>query len=76
MVETPSKDSGVNCDPDDGNIRRDTVFNLEYARNCPADKLARGLTFGAGGAQARDAIIRDMLQKNWAFPLMPRTFKP
>lgn len=59
MVETPSKDSGISCDPDDGNVRRDTVFNLEYARQCPADPLARGVTYGAGGAQARDAILRD-----------------
>src|SRR5699024_6894759 len=36
MVETPSKDSGISCDPDDENIRRNTVFNLQYANECPA----------------------------------------
>ena len=60
MVETPSIDSGISCDPDDGNIRRDTVFKLEYASNCPADEFARGVTLGAGGAQALDAITADL----------------
>src|SRR5690625_1038882 len=59
MVETPSKDSGISCDPDDGNIRRDTVFNLQYARECPADELARGVTFGAGGSEQRNEIMRE-----------------
>lgn len=59
MVETPSKDSGISCDPEDGNERRDTVFNLQYANQCPADALARGVTFGSGGAQARNEIMQD-----------------
>lgn len=59
MVQTPSKDSGISCDPDDGNVRRDTVFNLQYAAQCPADKLARGVTYGTGGAQARTDIINN-----------------
>ncbi|WP_340084141.1 M64 family metallopeptidase [Siminovitchia sp. FSL H7-0308] len=59
MVETPSKESGISCDPDDGNVRRDTVFHLQYANECPADPLARGVTYGAGGVEARDAILRD-----------------
>lgn len=59
MVETPSKDSGISCDPEDGNERRDTVFNLQYANQCPADDLARGVTFGSGGAQARNEIMQD-----------------
>src|SRR5699024_10045156 len=61
MVETPSKDSGISCDPDDENVRRDTVFNLQYANKCPADDLARGVTFGAGGSEARTDIIQDYL---------------
>ncbi|MGE8206989.1 M64 family metallopeptidase [Heyndrickxia sp. NPDC080065] len=59
MVQTPSKDSGISCDPDDGNVRRDTVFNLEFASKCPADKLARGITYGSGGTQARTKIINE-----------------
>jgi len=59
MVETPSVESGISCDPDDGNIRRDTVFNLQYARECPADELARGVTFGAGGSEQRNEIMRE-----------------
>ncbi|MFJ7936408.1 M64 family metallopeptidase [Sporosarcina sp. NPDC096371] len=65
MVETPSKDSGISCDPNDGNVRRDTVFNLQYANACPSDPLARGVTFGAGGAQARTNIIT-----NYVAPLL------
>ncbi|MFJ5718048.1 M64 family metallopeptidase [Neobacillus sp. NPDC093127] len=57
MIQTPSKDSGISCDPDDGNIRRDTVFNLQYAAKCPADKLARGVTYGTGGDKARTDIL-------------------
>ncbi|MFF2447245.1 M64 family metallopeptidase [Neobacillus sp. NPDC058068] len=59
MVQTPSKDSGISCDPDDGNVRRDTVFNLEFATKCPADKLARGITYGSGGTQARTKILNE-----------------
>ncbi|WHY75416.1 M64 family metallopeptidase [Neobacillus sp. WH10] len=59
MVQTPSKDSGISCDPDDGNVRRDTVFNLEFASKCPADKLARGITYGSGGTQARTKILNE-----------------
>ena len=59
MVETPSRDSGISCDPDDGNIRRDTVFNLEFARNCPADPNERRVTYGSGGTQALNDILRE-----------------
>lgn len=68
MVETPSKDSGISCDPDDGNIRRDTVFNLQYANECPADELARGVTFGPGGAAARDEIIEKYIAPELGIP--------
>lgn len=54
VVETPSADSGISCDPDDGNVRRDTVFSLQYARTCPAEPNARGITFGTGGSAAVD----------------------
>ncbi|MEH7347178.1 M64 family metallopeptidase [Bacillus sp. JJ1532] len=58
MIETPSNDSGISCDPDDGNVRRDTVFNLQYASQCPSDPLARGVTYGTGGRQAHDEIVK------------------
>lgn len=61
MVETPSRDSGISCDPDDGNVRRDTVFKLQYvwSGDCPADELARGIYYGDGGAEKRDEIISE-----------------
>ena len=47
------QDSGISCDPDDGNIRRNTPLRLNYVNVCPADPLARGITYGpalqAGG---------------------------
>ncbi|GEM_PF-806341 len=68
MVETPSNDSGISCDPDDGNVRRDTVFNLQYANQCPADELARGVTFGAGGSEARTRIIQEHVTPELGIP--------
>ncbi|WP_235846873.1 M20/M25/M40 family metallo-hydrolase [Neobacillus soli] len=57
MVETPSKDSGISCDPDDGNVRRDTVLGLEYATKCPAEKLARGITYSTAGNTSRNNLL-------------------
>jgi hypothetical protein len=57
MVETPSKESGISCDPDDGNVRRDTVLGLEFATKCPADKLARGITYSTAGNTARNNLL-------------------
>jgi len=48
-IEVVSGVSGISCDPDDGNMRRDTPLHLEYARTCPAAFDARGITFGSGG---------------------------
>ena len=45
-LEIESQDSGISCDPDDGNIRRNTPLRLNYANVCPADPLARGITYG------------------------------
>ena len=52
MIEVVSNESGISCDPDEGNVRRDTALNLEYAATCPADPNARGITFGPGGREA------------------------
>ncbi|MFA1818910.1 M64 family metallopeptidase [Virgibacillus oceani] len=68
MVETPSIDSGISCDPDDENIRRDTVFNLQYARTCPAAELARGVTYGSGGSAARNEILREHVAPELGIP--------
>ncbi|WP_163971883.1 M64 family metallopeptidase [Oceanobacillus halotolerans] len=70
MVETPSRESGVSCDPDDGNVRRDTVFNLQYVWNgdCPADELARGLYYGDGGREAADEIIEEHIAPELGIP--------
>jgi hypothetical protein len=55
MIEVESPVSGISCDPDDGNVRRDTPLRLQYAGECPAGENARGVTFGEGG--------RDMLNR-------------
>lgn len=68
MVETPSNDSGISCDPDDGNVRRDTVFNLQFANQCPADKLARGVTFGQGGAAERTRVLQEYVTPELGIP--------
>jgi hypothetical protein len=57
MIEVVSAVSGISCDPDDGNVRRDTPLRLEYASTCPADPLARGITFGPGGMQALNGYV-------------------
>jgi hypothetical protein len=45
-LEIVSQDSGISCDPDDGNVRRNTALRLNFANNCPAGALARGITYG------------------------------
>jgi hypothetical protein len=45
-LEIVSQDSGISCDPDDGNVRRDTPLRLNFANVCPAPALARGITYG------------------------------
>jgi len=51
-VEVASGVSGISCDPDDGNVMRDTVFHLQFASRCPAQFDARGITLGTGGNAA------------------------
>ncbi|HEX4816057.1 MAG TPA: M64 family metallopeptidase, partial [Nonomuraea sp.] len=57
MIEIVSGVSGISCDPDDGNVRRDTPLKLQYAATCPADPNARGVTFGPGGQQALEQYV-------------------
>ena len=45
-LEIVSQDSGISCDPDDGNVRRNTPLRLNFASECPAPPLARGITYG------------------------------
>lgn len=45
-LEIVSQDSGISCDPDDGNVRRNTPLRLNFANTCPAPILARGITYG------------------------------
>jgi IgA Peptidase M64 len=45
-LEIVSQDSGISCDPDDGNVRRNTPLRLNFANTCPAPPLARGITYG------------------------------
>ena len=52
MIEVESAVSGISCDPDDGNVRRETPLPAEYAATCPATANARGITFGTGGSAA------------------------
>ena len=56
MIEIESPVSGISCDPDDGNVRRNTPLKLQYAGNCPAGANARGVTLGEGGREVLDAL--------------------
>ncbi len=49
VIEVHSPVSGISCDPDDGNVRRDTPLQLQYSGTCPAGANARGVTLGQGG---------------------------
>ena len=51
-IEVVSGVSGITCDPDDGNVQRNTVFHLQYQATCPAPFDARGITLGTGGNAA------------------------
>ena len=57
-LEIESQDSGISCDPDDGNIRRNTPLRLNYTNTCPADPLARGITYGPALSRAAGARPR------------------
>jgi hypothetical protein len=57
MIEVESPVSGISCDPDDGNVRRDTPLRLEYARTCPAEPNARGITYGTGGQNVLNELV-------------------
>ena len=57
MIEVVSGVSGISCDPDDGNVRRDTPLKLQYASTCPAEPNARGVTFGPGGQDALEQYV-------------------
>ncbi|WP_084285049.1 M64 family metallopeptidase [Solirubrobacter soli] len=56
-IEVVSGVSGISCDPDDGNVRRDTPLHLQYAGTCPAAFDARGITFGTGGSAALNQYV-------------------
>ena len=45
-LEIVSQDSGISCDPDDGNVKRNTPLRLGFQGTCPAPPLARGITYG------------------------------
>src|SRR4051794_19495437 len=60
MIEVESPVSGISCDPDDGNVRRNTPFKLGYATTCPADPNARGITFGTGGSAVINSIAAEI----------------
>ena len=59
-VDVESNESGISCDPDDGNERRDTALSLEYAEECPAEPNARGVTFGDGGREALESYVDEI----------------
>src|SRR4051812_26031896 len=65
MIEVESPVSGISCDPDDGNVRRNSPLHLEYARTCPAEPNARGITFGTGGTAVVNAIAAE-IPRAWA----------
>ncbi|HET6548614.1 MAG TPA: M64 family metallopeptidase, partial [Solirubrobacter sp.] len=60
MIEVESPVSGISCDPDDGDVPRDTPLHLGFSRNCatrPTDPNARGITYGSGGQDVLDALV-------------------
>ena len=56
-IEVVSAVSGITCDPDDGNVRRDTPLHLQFQATCPAPFDARGITFGTGGSAALNSYV-------------------
>ena len=56
-IEVVSGVSGITCDPDDGNIIRNTPLHLGFATRCPAAFDARGITFGSGGSAALNSYV-------------------
>src|SRR5687768_8513785 len=56
MIEVESPVSGISCDPDDGNVKRNTPLKLQYSGTCPAGANARGVTFGDGGREVLDQL--------------------
>lgn len=68
-LEIPSDVSGISCDPDDGNVRRDTPLHLEYADECPADPLARGITYREPeGHEARTRYLQEHVAPELGIP--------
>lgn len=68
-LEIVSGVSGISCDPDDGNVRRDTPLHLEYADECPADPLARGITYQRPeGHQARSMYLQEYVAPELGIP--------
>src|SRR3954468_352302 len=60
MIEVESPVSGISCDPDDGNVRRNTPFHLMFASRCPADPNARGITFTSAGTALINTIANEI----------------
>lgn len=60
LIEVESPVSGISCDPDDGNVRRDTPLRLQYSGECPAGENARGVTFGEGGREVLDRLAEQI----------------
>ena len=56
MIEVESPVSGISCDPDEGNVRRNTPLRLQYSGTCPAGANARGVTFGEGGREVLEQL--------------------
>src|SRR5699024_4151078 len=63
VVETPSAESGVSYDRGDGNIKRDTALNMEFAKN-----PERLLTFGPGGQQTINTILEEHVGPELGIP--------
>lgn len=63
IVETPSVDSGVSYDRGDGNVKRDTALNMEFAQD-----IERLLTFGPGGQQIINTILEEQVGPELGIP--------
>lgn len=56
-VETPSAESGVDCDPSLDAPRRDTVLNMGFWGGCNAGSVQRLLTVDSGAATALADLV-------------------
>ncbi|MET9780650.1 M64 family metallopeptidase [Nocardiopsis alba] len=64
VVETPSAESGVDCDPVHGWERRDTALGMGFFNGCDESALERLLTVDAASANAAADLVPGVTEDN------------